>query len=213
MVDVFTIVIKKLQEMGAFNFLFPFMLTTAIFYGLLRKSKLFSVTKKEYKRDKGGKQITEEVEVGSSVNAIIALVAGFMVWAYPILSGVNIEQQLSMFFMQGTIATLVLIVVLMLTGMFLPPDLPKQLQDLFFKNNKLGVGAILIIAAVVGIIILVTSGLLNLIVGPIFTKIDLGNDTVLTVVVLGLLILPLIFIFKEGKESTDEDKVKDNEGK
>ncbi len=210
MVDVFTIVIKKLQEMGAFNFLFPFMLTTAIFYGLLRKSKLFSVTKKEYRRDKGGKQMTEEVEVGSSVNAIIALVAGFMVWAYPILAGINIEQQLSMFFMQGTIVTLVLIVVLMFTSMFLPSNLPKQLQEQFLKGNKVGI--ILIGSVIVGVIILVTSGLMNLIVGPIFTKIDLGNDTVLTVVVLGLLILPLIFIFREGKGDDGRDDEGNNGG-
>jgi len=209
MVDVFTIVIKKLQEMGAFNFLFPFMLTTAIFYGLLRKSKLFSVTKKEYRRDKGGKQMTEEVEVGSSVNAIIALVAGFMVWAYPILAGINIEQQLSMFFMQGTIVTLVLIVVLMFTSMFLPSNLPKQLQEQFLKGNKVGI--ILIGSVIVGVIILVTSGLMNLIVGPIFTKIDLGNDTVLTVVVLGLLILPLIFIFKGGSIPDDGKEKKESD--
>jgi len=205
-VDVFIIVIKKLQEMGAFNFLFPFMLTTAIFYGLLRKSKLFTIRKKEYRRDKSGKQTEEEVEVGSSVNAVISLVAGFMVWAYPILAGINIEQQLSMFFMQGIIVTLVLIVVLILTSMFLPPDLPKQLQEQFLKGNKVGI--ILIGAVIVGVIILVTSGLLNLIVGPIFTKINLGNDTVLTIIVLGLLILPLIFIFKGGNIPTDEKEKK-----
>ena len=206
MVDIFTIVIKKLQEMGAFNFLFPFMLTTAIFYGLLRKSKLFSIRKKEYTRDKNGVQHEEEVEVGGAVNAIIALVAGFMVWAYPILSGINIEQQMSMFFMQGTIVTLVFVVVLMLTGLFLPPDLPKQLQEQFLKGNKVGI--ILVGSVIVGVIILTTSGFLNLIVGPIFTKIDLGNDTILTVVVLGLLILPLIFIFREDKSET----VNDNKG-
>jgi len=208
MVDIFTIVIKKLQEMGAFNFLFPFMLTTAIFYGLLRKSKLFSMTKTEYRRDsKTKQQIAEEVIVGGSVNAVIAIVAGFMVWAYPILSGINIEQQLSAFFMQGIIVTLVFIVVLMLTGLFLPPDLPKQLQEQFLKGNKVGI--ILVLAVIVGVIILVTSGLLNLVVGPIFMKINFANDTVLTVVVLGLLILPLIFIFREGKGETQKSENKE----
>jgi len=203
-VDIFTIVIKKLQEMGAFNFLFPFMLTTAIFYGLLRKSKLFSITRKEHRKDKSGKDFEMEVEVGGSVNAIIALVAGFMVWAYPILAGINIEQQLSAFFIQGMIVTLVFVVVLMLTGLFLPPDLPKQLQEQFLKGNKVGI--ILVGAAIVGIIILLTSGLLNLIIGPIFMKIDLANDTILSVVVLGLLILPLIFIFREGKKEDPSNK-------
>ena len=41
MSDLFVDVIKKLQDIGAFNFLFPYILTSAIFYGLLRKSQIF----------------------------------------------------------------------------------------------------------------------------------------------------------------------------
>ncbi|MEM5792783.1 MAG: hypothetical protein QXY45_00270 [Candidatus Aenigmatarchaeota archaeon] len=206
MPDVFTIVILKLREMGAFNFLFPFMLTTAIFYGLLRRSKIFSIVKKQYRREKTTqKLIEEEVEVGTSINAIIALIAGFMVWAYPILSGINVEEQLASFFMHGIVATLVLIVAIIMTSMFLPPNIPEQLKKALGESK---VAIVLLACVIIGVIIFVTSGLLNLIVGPVLVKLDLGNDTILTLVVLALLILPLIFIFREGVQETPQEEKK-----
>jgi hypothetical protein len=212
--DVFTIVIKKLQELGAFNFLFPFMLTTAIFYGLLRRSKIFMTTKKEYVTvDRETKERKEyEVEVGSAVNAVVAVIAGFMVWAYPILSGVNIEQQLSTFFLQGAVVTLIFVIALMVLGMFLKPDISEQLHELIFKDGKLGLSAIIIIAIGVGVLVFVTSGLMGLITGPIVASIDLTNDTVLTIVVLGLLILPLIFIFRDAGKPVPINNGGDEEG-
>jgi len=206
--DIFTIAIKKLQEMGAFNFLFPFMLTTAIFYGLLRKSKVFTAKKDLF--DANLKKIGE-IEVSESVNAVVALIAGFMVWTYPILSGVNIEQQLSTFFLHGLIVTLVLLVVMMIMSMFMPPDLPTELQKQFLKGGTVGV--VLVAVVVIGVIIFLTSGLINLIAGPIFASIDLGNDTVMTIVVLGLLILPIIFIFRGSGTITTDEKENNKGGK
>ena len=55
------IVLINLEKMGFFAFL-PFILTAAIFYGLLRRSKLFG-----------------EPEKNIVVNAVISLVAAFMV--------------------------------------------------------------------------------------------------------------------------------------
>ena len=119
MPDVFTPVILKLQEIGAFNFFFPFMLTSAVFYGLLRKSQVFG-----------------KPEENTAVNGVIALMISFMVWAYPIMSGVDIEAQMSSFFMHGLVITLVVMVSVMLMGMFAPPDLPKHLADTILKGNK-----------------------------------------------------------------------------
>lgn len=101
MPDVFRNVILKLNELGAFNFLFPFMLTSAIFYGLLRKSKLFG----------------SDSDRNVALNGVIALSAAFMVWAFPVINGVDIQAQLSTFFMQGMIVMLILMVGLMVTGM------------------------------------------------------------------------------------------------
>jgi hypothetical protein len=193
--DIFTTIILKLQEMGAFNFLFPFMLTTAIFYGLLRKSKIFMVEKKEFRTDKDGNKEEITVETGTSVNAVIALVAGFLVWAYPILMGVDIEQEFSRFFMQSMIVTLIFIVTLMIIGMILPPDVPSQIGDALQGKPVL---AVLVIALVLGVVIFIMSGLLNLIVGPLIVRLNITNDLLLTIVVLILLVAPLIFVFREG---------------
>lgn len=189
MVDAFTLVITKLADMGAFKFLFPFILTTTIFYGLLRKSKLFSVTRKQ-KNEKGEEK---DVEVSTGVNAIIAITAGFMVWAYPILQGIDFQQQMSAFFLQGTIVTLIFMVALLILSMFVPPDVTAQMHEMFKGNNKLMI--FLIIAVVILVIVFITSGLINFIVGPVFEKINL-SDGLMTIVVLALLIVPMIFIFK-----------------
>jgi len=99
------IVLMNLNRMGFFAFL-PFLLTAAIFYGLLRRSKLFG-----------------EPEKNVVVNAVVAIVAAFMVWAYPIISGMSIQEYqlfFSSFFLKGTIATLTVVIGLMISGMFFP---------------------------------------------------------------------------------------------
>lgn len=98
-------VLINLNRMGFFAFL-PFLLTAAIFYGLLRRSKLFG-----------------EPERNVVVNAVVAIVAAFMVWAYPIISGTSIEEYqlfFSTFFLKGTIATLTIVIGLIIAGMFFP---------------------------------------------------------------------------------------------
>jgi len=87
-------IIIKLNQLGFFAFL-PFILTAAVIYGILRRSKIFG-----------------EPEKNIAVNATVALVSAFMVWAYPILTGTSIEnyQRLySEFFYRGTLASLFLV--------------------------------------------------------------------------------------------------------
>ena len=89
MTSPFDTAIQKMAELGLFKFLFPFMLTAAVFYGLLRKSQIFGDSEKNV-----------------AVNAIVALVAGFMVWSYPIIAGIDITLQLANFFMEGLVGSL-----------------------------------------------------------------------------------------------------------
>lgn len=180
MPDIFVTVIQKMQEIGAFNFMFPYILTSAIFYGLIRKSQIFG-----------------EPEKNVAVNAVVSLVAAFMVWAYPILTGVDIETQLATFFTHGMIVSLVLMMGLMLLGMVMPPDLPKQLRETIFKTGG-PVGVVLVAAIIIGIIVFMTSGLLNLIIGPVLVK--MPSDVIWTIVALILLVLPLILIVGIGGE-------------
>jgi len=179
MPDVFTPVIQRLQEIGAFNFLFPYILSSAIFYGLLRKSQIFG-----------------KPQENVAVNGVVALVAAFMVLAYPILSGVSIEGLLPPFFMQGLVVLLVFMIVLMIMGMFLPPDLPTVLSEGLFKENKaLG---ILVVAGILGFLVLFLSGLSDVLLGETVIG-ELSPEIINIAVIILLLVVPIIFITWGGR--------------
>ncbi len=174
MADLFTAVIEKLQQIGAFNFLFPYILTAAIFYGLLRKSQIFG-----------------KPDENVAVNGIVAIVVALMVLAYPILSGVSIEGLLPPFFAQALVVTLVFMVALMIMGMFLPPDLPTVLANNLLQGNKMG--AMLLVGIFFGFLILFLSGLGNVLLGPNVVA-SLPADTMTLIAIILLIIVPILLI-------------------
>lgn len=178
MADPFQTVVLKMKELGFFQFLFPFMLSAAIFYGLLRKSQVFG-----------------KPDENISVNAIVALVAAFMVWSYPILAGVNVETQLSAFFMHGMTATLVILVGVLVSSMFFKPDLPEQLSKIL--NTSKGAGIIIIAGMIIAGGILFSSGLIN-----VFNlELTLAtSDMLSTVGVVFLLLITVLIIVGIGKK-------------
>ena len=169
MADPFSRSVLKLRELGFFQFVFPFMLTSAIFYGLLRKSKIFG-----------------EPEKNVAVNAVVALVAAFMVWSYPVITGVNIESQLATFFMQGMSATLTMLVGLLITSMFLGEDVAKQLDKLGGKFT----GGVLILGILVGASIIFSSGLVNVFIPQNWQLTeDVWAFGIVAVLVVGVIII------------------------
>ncbi len=190
MPDLFTPVIERLIELGFFKFMLPYILTSSVFYGLLRKSQIFG-----------------KPDQNVAVNAVVALVASFMVWASPVILGLDIQTQLAAFFTQGIIVFLVLMMALLFTGMFLPPNLTEYLANNLFQGNK--VGGILVILVIFAFIIFATSGLWSAILGP--ELFEQTSDVVVTVVVIILLAIPIIFITWGGGEKappveTQEEK-------
>lgn len=169
MVTPFETVIKNLQELGFFQFLLPFLLTAAIFYGLLRRSKVFGPP-----------------EQNIAVNAIVALIAAFFVWAYPILVGVDVETQFAKFMFQSTVAILVFVVGLMIASMFFPEDLPRQIGERL-KGAK-GVGIVVVAGVLIGFAVLLSSGLTGIVLPDIAIGGGLTPDTILTLVVIVVLI-------------------------
>lgn len=140
MASPFEEVILRLGDLGFFEFVLPFLLTAAIFYGLLRKSRIFG-----------------DPHDNIAVNAIVALVAGFMVWAYPILAGVDIQTQFSTFIFQSTLAMFAIIIGVLIAGMFLPPDLPAKIGEVV-KGGK-GVGIIVVGGLLIVLSIVFSSGI------------------------------------------------------
>jgi len=170
MATPFEVMVLRLQELGFFQFLLPFMLAAAIFYGLLRRSQVF------------GKS-----EQNVAVNAIVALVAAFMVSAYPVLLGVNIEQGFATFMFQSMVAILVFVIGLLITSMFFGENLPEQIGQRLQGGR--GIGIIITIGILIAFSILISSGLVGIIL-PQFTLTFLQFDetTVLTIVTFILLI-------------------------
>ncbi len=140
MVSVFATAILKLQGLGVFQFLLPFIMTSAIIYGGLRRAQLFG-----------------EADKTVAINATIALVISLFVWAAPIILGIDIEGKLSSFFVQGFSVSLVVMIGLIIASMFFEPDLAKDLSKKL--NGKTIWAAVIIVAMLVGIVILISSGL------------------------------------------------------
>ena len=168
-VNPFEMVISRMYELGMFQFLFPFMLSSAIFYGLLRKSQIFG-----------------KPEDNVAVNAIVALVASFLVWSAPIIMGIDIQTMLIPFFVQSLSATLVIMMGLLIAGMFFPPDLPGLLKERFQTG---GFWSVVIVGGVlIGFVILLTSGLGNIFFPPGEEGIAGLSEDVVTIVLVVIIL-------------------------
>ncbi len=174
--------ILQLQSLGFFKFFLPFILTAAIFYGGLRRAKLFG-----------------EPETNVAVNAIVAFAISLFVWAAPIILGVDIESKLSAFFVQGFSVTLVVLVALVIAGMFFPPDLAKSLGE---KMKAPFWGAVVIVSLLIGVVILVSSGLGTILFPGLDNFGDMFSSNTFISIVIILLVIGSIFMIvrSDGSE-------------
>ncbi|MEM5879226.1 MAG: hypothetical protein QXU74_01910 [Candidatus Aenigmatarchaeota archaeon] len=183
MVNPFELVILRLKDMGFFTFLLPFILVSAILYGLLRKSQIFGPPEKNV-----------------AVNAVVAIVASFMVWAAPVIAGINIEEQLANFFVQSMIVTVVLMVAVLAAGMFFGPDLPSRLEKLGSKY----LGGFLIGSILIGIALFLTSGLSTVFFPEGFGEIP--EDVVISIATIAILVIVVgvivVFVSREEKKKS-----------
>jgi hypothetical protein len=172
MANPFDFVILRLNQLGFFQLLL-FVLTSAVFYGLLRKSKLFG-----------------EADKNIVVNGVVSLVAAFMVWSAPTILGIDIQTATTTFFVQGVAASLIIMLALMITGMFAPEGLGKVLQE-NLKGKFLV--AVLIIGLIVGIGIFFASGISNLFFPASTFTAGLSTDTI-TIIVIGVLMIISVLV-------------------
>ncbi len=139
MANVFDALVKQLISLGFYDFLFPFIITAAIFYGLLRKSKILSDS--------------------PLINGVIALSIAFMVFGFPTISGISLSTPLSTFFTQATVWVLIFLIGFILASFFYP-ELSKMLLEQFTRRSTL------MIMISIGITLFVVSGLLSAIFIP-----------------------------------------------
>ena len=107
MVNLFRLVAERLAEMGFFNFLLPWMITAAVFWGLLKKSKVFN----------------------EAVNGVLSLSISFFIWGF-LISGIGVEMgtPLSQFF--GQMSFIIIgFVFLLIGGSMFSKDFPKYMEE------------------------------------------------------------------------------------
>jgi hypothetical protein len=176
MVNPFEIVINKLNELGFFTYVLPYILTAAIFYGLLRKSEIFGPPEKN-----------------TVVNAVVAFVAALFVWASPIFLGINLAESLAAFFTQVVVGMLVVVASILVTSMFFGPNLPEKLGKALGEKSKWWV-VFLFIGFIIALAVFLSSGLVNIIapggkIGGILVP-----ENVLTITVTVILLIIAIAI-------------------
>ncbi len=179
MPTLFETAILKLQGLGFFTFLLPFILTAAIIYGGLRRSQLFG-----------------EPERNVAVNAIVAFVISLFVWAAPIILGIDIETKLSSFFIQGFSVSLIVLIALVLAGMFFPPDLAKNLSDKI--KAPAFWGGVIVVGLIVGGVIMVSSGLATVLF-PKGIGISFSSDMVISAIAIVALVVIIAVIVRVAK--------------
>ncbi len=185
MASPFQTVILRMKDLGMFQFLFPFMLTSAVFFGLLRRSKLFG-----------------DPDRNVAVNAVVALVAAFMVWASPVILGIDMETQMAAFFTQSMSATLIIIVGLLISSMFFKEGLAEQLSTKL--NTSKSMGIVLAFGILIGGGILLSSGLINVFIpGGVSGQIQIPEDTLLIIGMMLLLVITVAVIVGVGGGRSD----------
>ncbi len=135
MADIFQPVIEKLVDLGFYNFFLPWLITTAIFYALLKKSKFLGES--------------------NVLNGAISLAIGFLIFGFPILSGFSFGLPMSAFFTQSTSIILFFVIAFLLASMFYP-NLGEFLVKTFTRRTTLWV------AVALGLTIWVTSGMVTM---------------------------------------------------
>lgn len=116
MPDIFRPIAEKLIDLGILGFLLPWLITAAIFWGLLKKSKLFD---------------------SAIINAIIALSASFFLWGFLVGgTAIDLGKPLAVFMAQGTILIIILIFGLIAASTFYP-DLNKTLGETFKTRSAM----------------------------------------------------------------------------
>jgi hypothetical protein len=185
MADPFTTTILRLEQMGFFKFLLPFIFTSAVFYGLLRKSQIFGPPEKNV-----------------VVNGVVALSAAFMILAVPITQGIDPQKLWAAYFVQSASAFLVAMVGIMIAGMVFPPDLPGYLGKTFGAGKW---SIVLVGGLIVGLVILFTSGLSGVFFPGGAAPSWLSEDTLMSiavVVVLAIVVVVIMYFVGAGEKKS-----------
>jgi len=175
MLNPFQLIVDRMVELGAINFLIPWIITATIFWALLNKSKVFE---------------------SSMVNAILSISVAFLVWGYLISPlAITLGKSLSIFIAQGLVIIIVFLFALLGASMFYP-KFGETLTTAFKSRTMIWI----FIAIFVGGLFF-TSGLYKVLMPGPMPNGKQGDVTILIVILIALIIGILILVgVKSGTE-------------
>ncbi len=171
MANPFEIVARRLGELGVYDFLLPWMITSALIWGLLQKAKLFG-------------------EGNQAIHAVLSFSVSFFIWGFLTFTGVGLGATLSKFFTQIMLVGIGFSFILLVGSLFFP-DFSSALKE------KLPDVSLFWIVFTIGMIIAIGAGLLNISeviynVLSVGGKIPGGDVGLLMVSVIVLVVLLMI---------------------
>ena len=169
MANPFQLITERLVDLGIFSFFLPWVITAAVMWGLLKRSKMFD----------------------STINAILSIAVSFFVWGYLANTAFQIGTPLAAFITQGFVFMLVFVFGLIGASMFYP-DFSKTLTEVFKSSMMIWV----FIGLFVGVLFF-TSGLYEvLIYGPMTANGNAGikSDVQAMIVMMAALIIGILIL-------------------
>lgn len=136
MVSPFETLIKNLVNLGFYNFVLPFIISSIIFYAILKKSKILGES--------------------NVLNATLSIALAFMIFGFPVLTGMGLAVPLTTFFTQATIFILIFAMGILMASFFYP-----NLQEFLVREFKRRTTLWALVA--LAIALFVTSGLVSVI--------------------------------------------------
>jgi hypothetical protein len=186
--------IKALQTQGVFEIYLPFLLTFAIFYGLLRKIGIFKVVSGQ-----PGQQGQED-STANKISAVVAFVAAMYITIFS-PAAIPISKFFANFFTQSSIAIVVLMVSIMLLAMVFSLSFlqPKQ-----YDLDKLGwlkyLHWIVIAALLIVVGMFISSGGVQLFANVLPPGIKISEKDVALAVLIIFTVIVIMQIIKEPEQ-------------
>ena len=173
MTNPFQIVAERLGELGFYNFFLPWVITSAVIWGLLKKSEVF------------GKNAVV-------INSVLSIGISFFIWGSILIGGgPDVGLSLSKFFTQMSLIAIGFAVMLVIGSIFFP-DFPAKLKD------SIPTEGLFWMIIVIGFIILIGAGVLNIgsmIYNLLSNILSVpGGDVGILIVAVVVLVLLLMFI-------------------
>ena len=165
MVNPFQLITERLADLGVFSFFLPWLITAAVMWGLLKRSKIFD----------------------STINAILSIAVSFFVWGFLAQTAFEIGAPLAAFITQGFVFMLVFVFALVGASMFYP-KFSETLSEVFKSSTMIWI----FIGLFVGVLFF-TSGLFTVLF-PGSPSTGIQADVQAMVVMLVALIIGILIL-------------------